>query len=150
AGELETDGVFARASYSTENYNISLQYNDADTTLNGRAATRYQFGSLVSTIGDTWVFDAYWRPLSSFDIGWNSRLVEGVNDIRIPEEITEVSNSEIDKPGYVTHDIYLRWSPTFYEPLTLNLTVKNLFDKHYLNHGSIENLTEFPGFASVI
>ncbi len=150
AGELETDGFFARAAYSGDSYSISLQYNNADTTLNGRTATRYQYSSLVSTIGDTWVFDAYWRPFAQFDLGWNARLVEGIDGIEIPEEITGVPNSSIDKPSYATHDFYLRWTPEFIEGVTLNLTVKNAFDKLYRSHGSIEDLTAFPGFEGVI
>ena len=150
AGDLDTDGIFARAEYSTNDYNLSLQYNRSDTTLDGQVATRYQYSSLVSSIGNTWVFDAFWRPIPQLDLGWNTRLVEGIDRIAIPEAITEVPNSFIEKPGYATHDLYLRWNPAFLEALTLNLTLKNAFDKQYRNHGSIEDLTKFPGFAAVI
>lgn len=150
AGELETDGLFARVTHSTRSTHVSLQYNHADTTINGQTATRYQYSSLVSRIGDTWVADASWRPIDQLDLGWNGRLVERVSNILIPEVITEVPNSRISKPGYVTHDFYIRWAPKFAAALTLNLTVKNAFDKQYLSHGSIEDMRAFPGFEAVV
>ena len=118
--------------------------------LDGRTATRYQYSSLVSTIGDTWVLDAFWRPMNQIDLGWYTRLVEGIDDIRIPDEVSGVEGALIDKPGHAIHDVYLRWWPKFSDNLHFNLTIKNVFDKHYLSHGSIENLTAIPGFEAVI
>jgi hemoglobin/transferrin/lactoferrin receptor protein len=150
AGDLETDGVFARVQYGTRRYNLSLQYNHADTTLDGQVATRYQYGSLVSRIGDTWVLDASWRPLDELNLGWNLRHVEGIDGILIGEDISGVPDSYIDKPSYTTHDLYLSWQPVFADYLTINLTVKNVFDEAYISHGAIENLTSIPGFEAVI
>lgn len=150
AGDLETDGLFARISHATASTYLSLQYNQADTTLDGRVATRYQYGSLVSRIGDTWVADASWRPLAGIDLGWNTRLVQSVNNIAVPEVITGIVGGTIDKPGYVTHDFYARWSPAGLEGVTFALTVKNVFDKFYRSHGSLEDMTAFPGFGGVI
>lgn len=150
AGELETDGFFARAAYGNERVNFSLQYNNADTTLNGQTATRYQYSSLVSRIGNTWVADAYWRPFAQLDLGWNARLVERVDDILVPEAITGLPGSFIDKPSYLTHDLYLRWTPAFSDALTFNLTLKNVFDERYISHGSIEDMTAFPDFDGVV
>ncbi len=150
AGELKTDGFFARATYALPRAHFSLQYNHADTTLNGQTATRYQYSSLVSRIGDTWVGDISWRPLDQLNLGWNARLVEGIDGILVPFDITGVPNSRINKPGYVTHDFYLRWTPTFARALTFDLTIKNVFDKTYRSHGSLEDMTAFPGFAGVV
>ncbi len=150
AGELKTDGWFARATYAFSRAHFSLQYNHADTTLNGQTATRYQYSSLVSRIGDSWVADASWRPLDQLSLGWNTRLVQGIDDILVPFDITGVPNSRIDKPGYVTHDFYLRWTPPFARALTIDLTIKNAFDKTYRSHGSLEDLTAFPGFGGVV
>jgi hemoglobin/transferrin/lactoferrin receptor protein len=149
AGELETEGFFARASYTLGDVTAGLQFNHADTTLDGQTATRYQYSSLVSSIGDTWVLDLVWRPVDQLDLGWNMRLVQGIDDIEVPFAITGVAGSTIDKPGYTTHDVFLRWRPAFTKALTVNLTVKNIFDKQYLSHGSVEDLTAFPGFAAV-
>jgi hemoglobin/transferrin/lactoferrin receptor protein len=95
------------------------------------------------------VLDLVWRPVDQLDLGWNMRLVQGINDIEVPFAITGVAGSTIDKPGYTTHDVFLRWRPAFAKALTVNLTVKNIFDKQYLSHGSVEDLTAFPGFAAV-
>ena len=149
AGELKTDGVFGRVSHATRRTHLSLQYNHADTTINGQTATRYQYSSLVSRIGDTWVADAFWRPHDSVDLGWNGRLVQGLDDISIPAVITDGPVAYIDKPGYATHDLYVRWTPAFAPRVSLNLTVKNVFDKYYRSHGSVEDLTAIPGFAGV-
>lgn len=150
AGDLETDGLFARASYSTRTAYFSLQYNHADTTLDGQTATRYQYGSLVSRIGDTWVADVSWRPLPELDLGWNGRLVQGLDNISVPVNITGVPGGTIDKPGYAVHDFYARWSPSQVEGVTVVLTFKNAFDKFYRSHGSVEDMTAFPGFGGVV
>lgn len=152
AGELKTDGYFARASYGNNHFNLSLQYNQADTTLNDEVATRYQYGSLVSRVGDTWVADAFWRPLDQIDLGWNIRHVESVNDIFISAEITEdpTVDTYIDKPSYTTHDLYLRWRPEFAEYLTINVTMKNVFDETYISHGAVEDMSSIPGFGAVV
>lgn len=149
AGRLETEGFFARAAYTVGAVTAGLQFNHADTELNGQTATRYQYSSLVSSIGDTWVADLVWRPTRRLDLGWNVRLVQGIDDIAIPFDISGVPGSTIDKPGYATHDVFFSWRPAFAEALTLTLTVKNLFDKNYLSHGSVEDMTAFPGFAAV-
>lgn len=149
-GKLETDGVFARASYRGNNWNLSLLYNQADTTLNGLVATRYEYGSIVSSIGDTWVIDAFWQVSEQIDIGWNLRLVEAIDSISIPERYASVPDASITKPGYSTHDFFVRWSPTFNDNLSFNLTIKNAFDKTYRSHGSVENLENIPDFEGVI
>lgn len=150
AGELKTEGVFARASYDFGQVVVGVQYNHADTELNGQTATRYQYGSLVSQIGDTWVVDAVWRPRHDVDLGWNARIVQGVDDIAVPVAVTGVPGGSIDKPGYAVHDFFVRWRPWFAENLSLNLTVKNVFDKYYRSHASVEDMTAFPGFGGVV
>lgn len=152
AGRVETTGAFARASYEIGQVVLGVQYNHADTTIADQTATRYQYSSLLSRVGDTWVGDVLWRPIDQLDLGWNARLVQGVDDIRIPSSVTDPAPGpySINKPGYITHDVYLRWRPTFAKALTVNLTVKNVFDKHYRSHGSVEDLTAIPGFAGVV
>ncbi len=149
-GDLNTDGIFTRLSYSTESIHFGLQYNNANTAINDQIATRYQYSSVVSMIGNTWVADISWRALPQLDIGWNTRLVEGIDNILVPMEISFLEDSRINKPGYVTHDFYARWVPSFLDNIVINLTVKNLFDKQYLSHGSVENLTAIPDFEAVI
>ncbi|EDY82049.1 TonB-dependent receptor domain protein [Verrucomicrobiia bacterium DG1235] len=151
-GELETEGFYVRTSYSADNYNISLLYDNADTTVNGHQATRYQYGSIAATMGSTWVLDAFWQANSQLDVGWNIRLVEGVDDIDvlIPSTAYGDTTGSIDKPGYSTHDFYLRWTPEFIENVTFNLTVKNVFEKLYRSHGSMEDFSHIGGYESII
>ncbi|MBD5781771.1 TonB-dependent receptor [Pelagicoccus sp. NFK12] len=151
-GQLETEGFYARTSYSADNYNISLLYDNADTTVNGHQATRYQYGSIAATMGSTWVLDAFYKASPQLDLGWNVRLVEGVDDIQvlIPSTAYGDTTGSIDKPGYSTHDFYLGWTPSFVENVTLNLTVKNVFDKLYRSHGSMEDFSHIPDYESII
>ncbi|MDQ8202594.1 TonB-dependent receptor [Pelagicoccus sp. SDUM812003] len=151
-GELETRGFYARASYSADAYNISLLYDNSDTTVNGHQATRYQYGSIAATMGNAWVLDAFWKVNTQLDLGWNVRLVEGVDDIDIliPSAAYGDTTGSIDKPGYSTHDFYLRWSPERVKNVTFNLTVKNVFDKLYRSHGSMEDFSSLPGYESII
>ncbi|MDQ8184830.1 TonB-dependent receptor [Pelagicoccus sp. SDUM812002] len=148
-GSLETEGLYARASYGTDNYHLSLLYDNSDTTVNGHAATRYQYGSVASSIGNTWVLDAYWKAHRQLDLGWNVRLVEGLHNLEVTIP-TDFTGEFIDKPGYSTHDFYLRWAPDFSENLTFNLTVKNVFDKLYRNHGSMEDYSHIAGYGAII
>ncbi len=152
-GQLETEGFYARTSYSADNYNISLLYDNSDTTVNGHQATRYQYGSIAATMGNTWVLDAFYKANPQLDFGWNIRLVEGINDIDIlipSSNPAWETRGSINKAGYSTHDFYLRWEPTFVEGVTVNLTVKNVFDKLYRNHGSMEDFSALPGYGSII
>ncbi len=148
-GELETEGFYSRVSYSGENYNVSLLYDNSDTMVNDHLATRYQYGSVAASIGNTWVLDAFWQATERLDLGWNIRLVEGIDDIAVSIP-TDFQNEFIDKPGYSTHDFYLRWAPEFSDYLTFNLTVKNVFDKLYRNHGSMEDYSHIEFYESII
>ncbi len=148
-GKLKTEGFYTRMSYSGENYNISLLYDNADTTVNGHKATRYQYGSIAASIGDTWVLDASYQPNDQVYLGWNVRLVEGIDDLEVTIP-TDFSGGLIDKPGYTTHDFYLRWDPTFSDNFTVNLTVKNVFDKLYRGHGGLEDYSHLPGYGVII
>lgn len=149
AGELKSDGFFARIGYTTAKYHLSLQHNRTETTLDGQVATRYQYGSLVSRIGPTWVADAVWRPLPGLDVGWNGRFVESINGISIPVDITGVEGGTIDKPSYMLHDFYARWTPEEFDNVTFVLTIKNAFDEAYRSHASVEDMTAFPDFDGV-
>jgi hemoglobin/transferrin/lactoferrin receptor protein len=68
----------------------------------------------------------------------------------VPVDITGVPGGTIDKPGYAVHDFYARWRPSQVEGVTVVLTVKNAFDKFYRSHGSVEDMTAFPGFGGVV
>lgn len=98
-GDLKTDGFFARASHSTAHTYLSLQYNSADTTLNDHVGIRYQYGSVVSSIGDTWVADVSWQPIPAVNVGWNTRAVQGIDNIPVPVRITGGSREHHRQAG---------------------------------------------------
>jgi hemoglobin/transferrin/lactoferrin receptor protein len=72
-------------------------------------------------------------------------MVKGIPDLYVSS-----AEAAIDKPGYGVHDFYLQWQPAALERLTLSLTLKNAFDKQYLDHGSIEDFTHLPDYAGVV
>lgn len=55
----------------------------------------------------------------------------------------------LDKPGYGVHDLYAQWSALRDDRLVVNLTLKNMFDKQYLDHASNEDFENIPGYEGV-
>ncbi|AEA83721.1 TonB-dependent receptor [Stutzerimonas stutzeri] len=74
--------------------------------------------------------------------GWQGRFVTAVDSLR-----TGVGT--LDKPGYGVHDLYAQWSVLGDDRLVLNMTLKNLFDKQYLDHASNEDFESIPGYEGV-
>lgn len=145
--DLDTTGFFIRAGYNLGSLSLNAGYNQSETTYNGEDATRYVFGSNANTIGDTLVLDASYHVSDALALGWSAEFVKGIDNIAL-----NVGGSDlvVDKPGYGTHDLYVRWQGLADDALTLTLTAKNLTDKYYLHHASVEDFTgnaEYDGVS---
>jgi len=75
-------------------------------------------------------------------LGWQGRFVQAVDSLH-----TGVGT--LNKPGYGVHDLYAQWAALPDERLVLNLTLKNVFDKQYLDHASNEDFERIPGYEGV-
>lgn len=136
--DIETDGYYIRANYQWDKLSLVADFHSADSELDGQTVTRYVYGSAGVSKGDTLVLKAEYQFSDSLSAGWSAELVKGIHGIDL-----SVGGEEIytDKQGYGVHDIYVNWQPLDDDTLTLNLAVKNLFDKQYLDHASLEDFT---------
>lgn len=143
-GDLESDGYTLGIAYQGDKLLAKVNYLHTKAELEGEELTRYAYGYLGTSTGDTLAFDLNYQLLPSVSVGWFGQLVEGLDNIYV-----EAAEASIDKPGYGVHDLYAQWLPEAVEGLTLTLTVKNVFDKDYLDHGSIEDFTHLPDYDGV-
>jgi len=145
--DIETDGYFFEAAYTENALNVTASFHSADTEVDGVAATRYVYGSTATSIGDTLVVDVNYQLTPAWNLGWSTEVVDDVDEFSFDLGGTGL---KIDKEGYSTSDLYVRWSPMMDDTLVLNLTVKNLFDEKYLNHASPEDYSANAGYEAIV
>ncbi|PKF57632.1 TonB-dependent receptor [Alteromonadales bacterium alter-6D02] len=145
--DIKTDGLFLTANYTSDNLTLSANYHNAESTMNDELVTRYVYSSAGVSTGDKLSLNANYQLHDALSIGWNGQFVQGIDTINITvagDNLTTV------KPGYAVHDLYARWTPFSEQKLTLNIAIKNLFDKQYLDHASMEDLEHNPGYSGII
>ncbi|MFC3152749.1 TonB-dependent receptor domain-containing protein [Litoribrevibacter euphylliae] len=138
--DIETTGFYVKADYHWEGLMAALSFHSAKTEIDDQEAYRNITGSTATSIGDKVIADVSYEFNNDLLIGWTGEFVKGFN-ISVDDEWSEGAYDEVNKPGYGVHDVYARWLPTSDEDLSLTLTVKNIFDKQYLDHASSEDLT---------
>lgn len=141
-GTLESQGVLLQGAYHWQQLSIGLSYHHNDVELDGNDLNVYEHNGLGTTVGDTWTGFADYRVSDALSFGWQGRFVSGVDSLR-----TGVGT--LDKPGYGVHDLYAQWSALSNDRLVVNLTLKNIFDKQYLDHASNEDFEHIPGYEGV-
>jgi len=144
-GDIESDGYTLGFQYLGERATVSVNYVSTDAELNGEELTRYAYGYLGTTTGDQVTVDVSYAASDSFTVGWLGLFVADANDIFV-----ESADAAIDKPSYNVHDVYVQWVPRSIDWFEATLTVKNLFDEQYLDHGSVEDFTHIPGYDAIV
>ncbi len=126
-GKVKNKGITARVGYDWDRTRASVGYSHIRPTLNGEPLSDGTM-SVGTAVGDTLSLNLE-HDLPNYDLqlGWSSRLVQ---------RLERVASGRTDKPGYGVHDAFAKWLPTGTEDLALTVTVKNLFDKQYLDHAS--------------
>ena len=145
--DIETQGLFIEAGYTEDKLSVLASFHGADTEVDGVNATRYVYGSTATSIGNTLVVDVNYQITPAWNLGWSTEVVDDIDEFSYElggEAIT------VEKEGYSTHDLYVRWSPMIDDTLVLNLTVKNLFDETYLNHASPEDYSANAGYEAIV
>ncbi|WP_076418365.1 TonB-dependent receptor [Colwellia sp. UCD-KL20] len=143
--DIETLGYYLQLAYHLDAFNLYMDFNSADTEINNETVTRYVYGSSATSMGDNLIIDLNYEFSESFSAGWVSQVVSGIHNINLNVGGESLS---VEKPGYSVHDVYARWSPLSNDALTLNLTAKNLFNKQYLGHASVEDFTQNAGYGA--
>ncbi|GLQ32852.1 TonB-dependent receptor domain-containing protein [Litoribrevibacter albus] len=148
--DIETIGYYVKADYVWDRLTAMISYHSADTEADDVTTTRYIHGSTAASKGDTLVTDVSYEVNHDLMLGWTAEYVKGIHDIDIELDDDAGEPLKPSKPGYGVHDLYARWLPTSDEDFSLTFTVKNLFDKQYLDHTSVENLTSGTGYESIV
>ncbi|EGU43392.1 hypothetical protein VII00023_16210 [Vibrio ichthyoenteri ATCC 700023] len=127
-GELVTTGVTAYVGTHLGDLSTQLSYNQSKPELNGVPLSDGD-STLGTSIGDTWVLDLNYTLSQALQFGWTSTFVERLS-------YTADATTYPEKAGYGVHDLYAQWQPITSEELLLTLSVKNVFDKQYFDHGT--------------
>lgn len=144
-GDIETEGFDVRVSYDWTQVQVGLSYSDFESELvsdeGDLELNAYDHGALGNTIGNTWTADLAYQVTDTLELGWNGRLVESLENIR-------TSAGTVDKEGYAVHDIYAQWFVT--PDFNVTFTVKNLFDKYYIDHATNGSFEHIPGYEGIV
>jgi hemoglobin/transferrin/lactoferrin receptor protein len=90
--------------------------------------------------GDRQTLDSQWHVLPGLTAGYTLNAVRRLDDVPI---------AAVQRAGYVLHDVQLQWQPAALRALSLALAVRNLGDKRYTSHSSLDggtgNILPEPG-----
>lgn len=140
-GDLKSKGVLLQSAYHWQRLSLGLSYHHNDARVDGERLNVYEYNGLGTSIGDTWTTFADYRFSDQLSVGWQGRFVESIDSLH-----TGVGT--VSKPGYGVHDLYSEWQ-ALPERLTLTVTLKNIFDKTYLDHASNEDFEHIVDYEGV-
>lgn len=127
-GKVKVAGYSASAGVRLAQSSLSLGVAQARPELNGAPLSSGEALLLGNASGRTWViqFDTA-MPQQHLKTGWTARMTE---------QLSYVPAGERSKPGFGVHDAYVQWLPQGKDSLSLTLSIKNLFNKHYYDQSS--------------
>lgn len=126
-GDVKVKGASAYLGYEQGNTVMQLNLSHNRPEIDGKPLDDGDM-AIGTSNGDTLTASVdHALPEYNLELGWSAELVKRLTDL--PENRTE-------KAGYGVHDVYAKWVPESNPDLSVTLTVKNLFDKYYLNHSS--------------
>lgn len=136
---LISKGWELRTSYALGGYQTSLAYSRVDSEdQNGNPAGINRRRNAPT--GDRIVWDNRWQVNDTFTLGYTLNAVSRLKD---------VPAGQLQRPGYVLHDVQLQWQPEQIKGLALDIALRNLTDKRYSSQTSIaagyDNILHEPG-----
>ena len=150
-GDLESDGYVLEIGRRWEKLMGRLSYHHNDIEIAGKDAGGYSTNGQANTIGDSLVATLDYQMNSTWTFGWNAQFVKGEDNVDLYAPVWLPEGTKIDKPGYAIHDFYAQWRPSSTEDVAITLTVRNVFDKYYLDHASVADIADVndgvSGFA---
>jgi hemoglobin/transferrin/lactoferrin receptor protein len=124
-GTLEVTGYDLSAAARFGGFNASLAVSESSPELNGTTLNDFDYG-LGTAYGRTWTADfSYVFAQVPLRLGWTIDLVEDFDD---------VPTGTPAKEGYDIHGLTAVWQPT--DRLTVAATVRNIFDKAYVDQAT--------------
>lgn len=125
-GQLETKGFNLFVEQTWERASVSVSYSKTVPELNGRALRDGDYG-VGKTFGDSLILNAnHYFPKHDIELGWRSEFVQSAS----------ATSDRRAKPSYDTHDIYLRWMALPQDQLNVDLSLNNIFNEFYYDHGT--------------
>lgn len=130
--EFETKGFEVKFLWNYENYTTNLSYSHIDAKDikdNSSSFTGISEAITIRRIGayDTrkLVWSNYYDINNTLDLGYTLSATKGIN------------NSNLERAGYVTHDINIKYTPSNYSAWSFYAGIDNLTDKAYGKHTTI-------------
>lgn len=135
---LRSKGWEGKALWQRGSYHTSLGVVLADTTVGGKPLSPAR--RVGTALGDRLTWDSQWQVLPGLTAGYT------LNAVR---RLDVVPKAAVQRAGYVLHDVQLQWQPAALRALSLALAVRNLGDKRYTSHSSLDggsgNILPEPG-----
>ncbi|MNM04503.1 Heme transporter BhuA precursor [compost metagenome] len=135
---LRSKGWEGKALWQRGSYHTSLGVVLADTTVGGKPLSPAR--RVGTALGDRLTWDSQWQVLPGLTAGYTLNAVRRLDD---------VPKAAVQRAGYVLHDVQLQWQPAALRALNLALAVRNLGDKRYTSHSSLDggsgNILPEPG-----
>lgn len=172
-GDLETKGFELVAGYQAEDFDVLVSYNTNDVELNntsfvwpdanstsgsstvyldGIELEGYEYNGLGTTVGDSININVNYEVNDQLSMGLNLNYVDSVDHIEIFYRSLELGwvddLNTVSKPSYKVVDAFVTYKPT--ETVRLDLSIQNLFDEDYLNHGSVADYSHIAGYESIV
>jgi hemoglobin/transferrin/lactoferrin receptor protein len=139
-GDIKNIGFNASARYSFSDYSFGLSYSNSnpewDDHINpiliGQPLSDQDW-SVGTSVGNAWVVDFNYAVHTDIELSWIANFSERLTDTGV--NVWDGSRLP-EKSGYAVHDLTAKWYVMGSDDLTLNLAVKNIFDKFYYDHAT--------------
>ena len=130
--DYKIKGVELAADYKMNNFSMGLSYAHARSKGEDTGYSFYSQTGSASDAGDKYMVNLAYQPTDTTELGWRSTYVAPVTQTFISRgEVTELK-----KPSYDVHDIFMSYLPTQVEGLKATVGVYNIFDETYASHAS--------------
>ncbi len=136
--DYKIKGVELAADYKMNNFSMGLSYAHARSKGEDTGYSFYSQTGSGSDAGDKYMVNLAYQPTDTTELGWRSTYVAPVTQTFISRgEVTELK-----KPSYDVHDIFMSYSPAQVDGIKATVGVYNIFDETYASHGSRFNATK--------
>ncbi len=115
---VTSEGFEVRAGWRFGGFKTSVSFTRAETTDKDGNAIRMSRRKGAST-GDRLVWSSFWQIRSNLNFGYTLNYTG------------DLKEDDLDREGYVLHNIQGQWQPGFLPDLNITLAVGNLFDHGY-------------------
>ncbi|GLP98590.1 ligand-gated channel [Methylophaga thalassica] len=146
-GDLESDGYIVEIGHRWDKVMARVSYHHNNAEIDGKDASQYGNNGAATSIGDLFLAQVDYELSSELSLGWNAKFVKGDSVDAVAPGIAE--GTKIDKPGYGVHDLYAQWHPSSYRDIEVTLTVRNIFDKYYLDHATNASWESVPDYEGI-